>query len=146
MQHPPRTTRAYTLFPYTTIIQSRLLDDKRTVRERYIARVTATLRDALAAQGVDAEVAGRPKHIYSIWKKMRKKDVPIGELYDLRAVRVIVDDIPACYAALGVAHALWAPIPREFDDYIARPTHNDYRSLNTAMVGTEGKTLGGQNR
>src|SRR3546814_497707 len=120
---------------------ARLLDDKRTGRERYIAQVTATLRDALAAQGVDAEVAGRPKHIYSIWKKMRKKDVPIGELYDLRAVRVLVDDIPACYAALGVAHALWAPIPSEFDDYIARPKHNDYRSLHTAVVGPEGKTL-----
>src|SRR3546814_12249205 len=72
---------------------------------------------------------------------MRKKDVPIGELYDLRAVRVLVDDIPACYAALGVAHALWAPIPSEFDDYIARPKHNDYRSLHTAVVGPEGKTL-----
>src|SRR3546814_6786230 len=118
---------------------ARLLDDKRTGRERYIAQVTATGRDALAAQGVDAEVAGRPKHIYSIWKKMRKKDVPIGELYDLRAVRVLVDDIPACYAALGVAHALWAPIPSEFDDYIARPKHNDYRSLHTAVVGPEGK-------
>src|SRR3546814_36040 len=72
---------------------------------------------------------------------MRKKDVPIGELYDLRAVRVLVDDIPACYAALGVAHALWAPIPSGFDDYIARPKHNDYRSLHTAVVGPEGKTL-----
>src|SRR3546814_21198271 len=72
---------------------------------------------------------------------MRKKDVPIGELYDLRAWRVLVDDIPACYAALGVAHALWAPIPSEFDDYIARHKHNDYRSLHTAVVGPEGKTM-----
>src|SRR3546814_20398287 len=77
---------------------------------------------------------------------MRKKDVPIGELYDLRAVRVLVDDIPACYAALGVAHALWAPIPSEFDDYIARPKHNDSRSLPTAVVGPEGKTLAVQIR
>jgi GTP pyrophosphokinase len=120
---------------------ARLLDDKRAGRERYIAQVTRELREALAAQGVDAEVAGRPKHIYSIWKKMQKKGVPIGELYDLRAVRVLVDDIPACYAALGVAHALWVPIPSEFDDYIARPKHNDYRSLHTAVVGPEGKTL-----
>jgi len=120
---------------------ARLLDDKRVGRERYIEQVTATLREALAAQGIEADVAGRPKHIYSIWKKMRKKDVPIGELYDLRAVRVLVDDIPACYAALGVAHALWTPIPSEFDDYIARPKHNDYRSLHTAVVGPEGKTL-----
>ncbi|HZV23574.1 MAG TPA: TGS domain-containing protein, partial [Luteimonas sp.] len=84
---------------------------------------------------------GRPKHIFSIWKKMQKKNVPIGELYDLRAVRVLVDDIPACYAALGVVHALWAPIPSEFDDYIARPKRNDYRSLHTAVLGPEGKTL-----
>ncbi|HVI58201.1 MAG TPA: bifunctional (p)ppGpp synthetase/guanosine-3',5'-bis(diphosphate) 3'-pyrophosphohydrolase [Luteimonas sp.] len=120
---------------------ARLLDDKRAGRERYIAQVTKSLREALAAQGIDAEVAGRPKHIYSIWKKMQKKGVPIGELYDLRAVRVLVDDIPACYAALGVAHALWLPIPSEFDDYIARPKHNDYRSLHTAVVGPGGKTL-----
>jgi len=120
---------------------ARLLDDKRTGRERYIEQVKATLGEALAAQGIQAEVAGRPKHIYSIWKKMQKKGVPIGELYDLRAVRVLVDDIPACYAALGVAHVLWAPIPSEFDDYIARPKSNDYRSLHTAVIGPEGKTL-----
>src|SRR5690606_18770638 len=118
-----------------------LLDDKREGRERYIAQVAAELDAALRAQGVSADIAGRAKHIYSIWKKMRKKDVPIGELYDLRAVRVLVDDIPACYAALGVVHALWAPVPGEFDDYIARPKHNDYRSLHTAVVGPEGKTL-----
>ena len=95
----------------------------------------------MAAQGVKADVAGRPKHIYSIWKKMRRKEVPISELYDLRAVRVLVDDIGACYAALGVVHATWVPIPSEFDDYIARPKRNDYRSLHTAVIGPEGKTL-----
>lgn len=120
---------------------ARLLDDKRAGRERYIEQVKATLGAALAAQEVRADVAGRPKHIYSIWKKMQKKNVPIGELYDLRAVRVLVDDIPACYAALGVVHVLWAPIASEFDDYIARPKHNDYRSLHTAVIGPEGKTL-----
>src|SRR5690606_4602283 len=118
-----------------------LLDDKREGRERYIAQVSAELERALRAQGLGADIAGRAKHIYSIWKKMRKKDVPIGELYDLRAVRVLVDDIPACYGALGVVHALWAPVPGEFDDYIARPKNNDYRSLHTAVVGPEGKTL-----
>ncbi|PJK00579.1 GTP diphosphokinase [Lysobacteraceae bacterium NML91-0213] len=118
-----------------------LLDDKRSGRERYIDEVTRTLRDALAAQGLHADVAGRPKHIYSIWKKMQRKGVPIGELYDLRAVRVLVDDVGACYAALGIVHALWTPIPSEFDDYIARPKRNDYRSLHTAVVGPEGKTL-----
>lgn len=120
---------------------ARLLDGKRGDRERYIESVKAALGDALREHGLHADVAGRPKHIFSIWKKMQKKDLPISELYDLRAVRVLVDDIPACYAALGVVHALWAPIPSEFDDYIARPKRNDYRSLHTAVVGPEGKTL-----
>ncbi|HEY5782496.1 MAG TPA: bifunctional (p)ppGpp synthetase/guanosine-3',5'-bis(diphosphate) 3'-pyrophosphohydrolase [Lysobacter sp.] len=120
---------------------ARLLDEKRVDRERYIVKVKRTLRDAMAAQGVQADVAGRPKHIYSIWKKMQRKNVPIGELYDLRAVRVMVDTLADCYAALGVVHATWAPIPSEFDDYIARPKRNDYRSLHTAVVGPEGKTL-----
>ena len=120
---------------------ARWLDEKRGDRERYIEQVKRELGEALKSQGVDAEVAGRPKHITSIWKKMQKKAVPIGELYDLRAVRVMVKDVPACYAALGAVHALWAPIPSEFDDYIARPKRNDYRSLHTAVVGPEGKTL-----
>jgi GTP pyrophosphokinase len=120
---------------------ARLLDDKRSGRERFVEQVKRQLRDALQAQGIRGDVAGRPKHIYSIWKKMQKKNVPIGELYDLRAVRVLVDDIPACYAVLGVVHALWLPVPEEFDDYIARPKRNDYRSLHTAVIGPEGKTL-----
>lgn len=119
----------------------RWLDEKRGDRERYIEQVKRDLGEALKAQGVEAEVAGRPKHITSIWKKMQKKAVPIGELYDLRAVRVMVKDVPSCYAALGAVHALWTPIPSEFDDYIARPKRNDYRSLHTAVVGPEGKTL-----
>jgi GTP pyrophosphokinase len=120
---------------------ARLLDEKRVDRERYIEAVKNTLQDALEAQGVHADVAGRPKHIYSIWKKMQRKGAPIGELYDLRAVRVLVDDLGACYAALGVVHATWVPVPSEFDDYIARPKRNDYRSLHTAVIGPEGKTL-----
>ena len=124
---------------YLRIAQS--LDDSRAGRERYIAAVLAQLREALAAQGVQADVAGRPKHIYSIWKKMQRKGLPIEELYDLRAVRVLVEDIPACYAVLGLVHALWVPIPSEFDDYIARPKPNGYRSLHTAVIGPEGKTL-----
>lgn len=129
------------LEPQTYQQIARLLDEKRTDRERYIEEVKHTLRDAMAAQGVKAEIAGRPKHIYSIWKKMQRKDVPIGELYDLRAVRVLVDGLGDCYAALGVVHATWTPIPSEFDDYIARPKRNDYRSLHTAVIGPEGKTL-----
>jgi GTP pyrophosphokinase len=129
------------LEPETYRSIARLLDDKRSSRERYIEQVKRTLGDALSAQGIHATVAGRPKHIFSIWKKMQKKNVPIGELYDLRAVRVLVDDVPACYAALGVVHALWQPVPGEFDDYIARPKRNDYRSLHTAVLGPEGKAL-----
>ncbi|MBA3929630.1 MAG: GTP diphosphokinase [Xanthomonas sp.] len=117
------------------------LDEKRVGRERYIGAVTDALRDALAGHGVHAEVSGRPKHIYSIWRKMQRKQVGFDELYDLRAVRIAVDDVAACYAALGIVHALWVPIPSEFDDYIARPKANDYRSLHTAVVGPEGRTL-----
>ncbi|WP_411834190.1 RelA/SpoT family protein [Pseudoxanthomonas mexicana] len=117
------------------------LDDKRAGRERYIESVKRTLRQALADNGIAADISGRPKHIYSIWKKMQKKQVAIDELYDLRAVRVAVDDLAACYAALGIVHALWVPIPSEFDDYIARPKPNGYRSLHTAVVGPEGRTL-----
>ena len=121
---------------------ARLLDDNRSGRERYIEQAKRQLREALAAQDITgAEVAGRPKHIFSIWKKMRKKDAPISELYDLRALRVLVDDVGDCYAALGLVHALWLPIPSEFDDYIARPKSNGYRSLHTAVVGPDGKTL-----
>jgi len=117
------------------------LDEKRTGRERYIAAVIASLQAALAEHGIHAEISGRPKHIYSIWRKMQRKQVAFDELYDLRAVRIAVDDVASCYAALGIVHALWVPIPSEFDDYIARPKANDYRSLHTAVVGPEGRTL-----
>jgi GTP pyrophosphokinase len=118
-----------------------LLDERRADREAYIARCVSTLRDALREHDIDADVAGRPKHIYSIWRKMQRKGVEFGELYDVRALRVLVDSLTDCYAALGVTHALWPNLPGEFDDYIARPKGNDYRSLHTAVVGPEGKTL-----
>ncbi|RZA37122.1 MAG: bifunctional (p)ppGpp synthetase/guanosine-3',5'-bis(diphosphate) 3'-pyrophosphohydrolase [Lysobacteraceae bacterium] len=124
---------------YRQLVQE--LDEKRAGRERYIETVKATLREALAEHGIAAEISGRPKHIYSIWRKMQKKQVSMEDLYDLRAVRVAVDDVAACYAALGVVHASWLPIPSEFDDYIARPKPNDYRSLHTAVIGPEGRTL-----
>ena len=131
-----------TLEPEVYLRIARLLDDNRSGRERYIESARQQLREALAAQGIDnADIAGRPKHITSIWKKMRRKDAPIGELYDLRALRVLVDDVADCYAVLGLVHALWMPIPSEFDDYIARPKSNGYRSLHTAVVGPGGKTL-----
>jgi GTP pyrophosphokinase len=120
---------------------AKLLDEKRGDRERYIEDVKSRIRAALANAGITANVAGRPKHIFSIWKKMQRKDVPFGELYDVRAVRVLVDDIANCYAALGVVHQLWPPVPAEFDDYIANPKGNNYRSLHTAVIGPEGRTL-----
>jgi GTP pyrophosphokinase len=120
---------------------AKLLDEKRGDRERFIEDMKASIRAALADAGIRAEVAGRPKHIFSIWKKMQRKDVPFGEVYDVRAVRVLVDDIANCYAALGVVHQLWSPVPAEFDDYIANPKGNNYRSLHTAVIGPGGRAL-----
>jgi len=118
-----------------------LLDERRADREAYIAHCVRMLGDALKKEGIEAEVAGRPKHIHSIWKKMQRKHVDFGELYDIRALRVLTGSVGDCYAALGVTHALWPNLPDEFDDYIARPKGNDYRSLHTAVIGPEGKTL-----
>nr|WP_276517680.1 bifunctional (p)ppGpp synthetase/guanosine-3',5'-bis(diphosphate) 3'-pyrophosphohydrolase [Stenotrophomonas acidaminiphila] len=120
---------------------AREVDETRLARERYVEAVKRRLSVALGEHGIRAEVSGRPKHIYSIWRKMQKKKLAFEQLYDLRAVRVMVDDVAACYAALGVVHALWTPIPSEFDDYIARPKANDYRSLHTAVIGPEGRTV-----
>jgi GTP pyrophosphokinase len=120
---------------------ARLLDEKRGGRERFIESCKRKLGEALAQAGVQADIGGRPKHIFSIWKKMQRKNLPFSELYDIRAIRVLVADVPECYAALGVVHQLWTPIPAEFDDYIAQPKGNDYRSLHTAVVGPEGQTL-----
>ena len=118
-----------------------MLDERRVDRERYIEQVIELLRGELAHAGIRADVTGRPKHIFSIWKKMRRKDVGIDALYDIRAVRVLVDDVRDCYAALGIVHHVWTPLPGEFDDYIAKPKANSYRSLHTAVIGPEGKPL-----
>ncbi len=120
---------------------AQLLDEKRNDREAYIQRVVAKLEAELAAMGIHAKIQGRPKHIYSIWRKMRGKNVSFEGLYDIRAVRVIVGNIRECYTVLGVVHDLWTPIEGEFDDYIAQPKANEYKSLHTAVVGPEGKTL-----
>ena len=120
---------------------ARLLDERRLDRERYIGEVTSTLSRELAAAGLDADVSGRPKHIYSIYNKMRRKQIGIDSLYDIRAVRVLVDSVRDCYTALGIVHHLWTPLPGEFDDYIAKPKANQYRSLHTAVIGPEGKPL-----
>jgi GTP pyrophosphokinase len=118
-----------------------MLDEKRVERERFIADAVGALEAELRAIGIRAEVVGRPKHIYSIYNKMRGKNLDFSELYDVRALRVLVDSVKDCYTALGVVHNLWTPIPKEFDDYISRPKGNDYRSLHTAVVGPDGRAL-----
>jgi GTP pyrophosphokinase len=120
---------------------AQLLDERRVDREHYIHTITHDLRAALEKEGVSCEVVGRAKHIYSIWRKMMHKDVDFKEIYDVRAVRVLVNKISDCYAALGVVHSMWQPIPQEFDDYIATPKENGYRSLHTAVIGPNGKSL-----
>ena len=118
-----------------------LLKEKRAERERFIESVKETLRSELAAAGITAEISGRPKHIYSIWRKMQRKDQGIEQIFDVRAVRVFVDDVAQCYAALGVVHNLWPYLPGEFDDYVANPKKNHYQSLHTAVIGPGGRTL-----
>ena len=129
------------LEPGTYAEIAKALKEKRNERVDFIEDFQATLQRELRTEGIDAEISGRPKHIYSIWRKMRRKDRGIESLYDIRAVRLLVDSVGDCYAALGVVHNLWSYIPGEFDDYIANPKENDYRSLHTAVVGPEGKTV-----
>ncbi len=117
------------------------LAERRVDREDYINRVIAELEQRLEGTGVEAEIRGRPKHIYSIYKKMQRKNVGFSHVYDVRAVRVLVASVAQCYAVLGVIHGAWPHIPGEFDDYIATPKGNNYQSLHTAVVGPEKKTL-----
>ncbi|BCO31105.1 GTP pyrophosphokinase [Thiohalobacter sp. COW1] len=117
------------------------LDERRLDRERYIDHVVVSIRNELQAAGIQGEVSGRVKHIYSIWRKMQRKNVGFNEIFDVRAVRILVERVADCYAALGVVHSMWHHIPREFDDYIANPKENNYRSLHTAVVGPGGRTL-----
>jgi GTP pyrophosphokinase len=117
------------------------LNERRADRERYIETLCATLRAELEKAGVHAEVYGRPKHMYSIYRKMTRKHLAFEQLFDVRAVRVVVASIPDCYAALGVVHGLWPYIQGEFDDYIATPKDNFYRSIHTAVMGPQGKSV-----
>ncbi len=117
------------------------LDEKRADRETYINVIITRLQSELALLGVEAEVTGRPKHIASIVNKMRRKRLSFEQLYDIRAVRVLVQNETDCYAVLGLAHNLWQPIPGEFDDYITQPKSNDYRSLHTAVIGPEDRAV-----
>ncbi|MBU9693702.1 bifunctional (p)ppGpp synthetase/guanosine-3',5'-bis(diphosphate) 3'-pyrophosphohydrolase [Burkholderia multivorans] len=120
---------------------AKLLDEKRAEREAYVAQAIERLQQELAAANVQADVSGRPKHIYSIWRKMRGKELDFSELYDVRAFRVIVPDIKDCYAVLGIVHHLWQPVPKEFDDYISRPKPNGYKSLHTVVIGDDGRAF-----
>src|ERR1700692_4519336 len=120
---------------------AKLLDEKRVEREAYVTEAIARLQKELATAHIQAEVSGRPKHIYSIWKKMRGKELDFSEVNDVRAFRVIVDDIKDCYTVLGIVHNLWQPVPREFDDYISRPKPNGYKSLHTVVVGDDGRAF-----
>jgi GTP pyrophosphokinase len=125
--------------PYKRI--AKLLDEKRTVRQEYIANVVSELNRRVKQVGIDCKVDGRPKHIYSIWRKMRRKGIPFSEVYDVRAVRILVGDEGDCYRILGVVHNQWRNVPDEFDDYVANPKENGYQSLHTAVIGPEGKFL-----
>ncbi|HTV80254.1 MAG TPA: bifunctional (p)ppGpp synthetase/guanosine-3',5'-bis(diphosphate) 3'-pyrophosphohydrolase [Steroidobacteraceae bacterium] len=117
------------------------LNERRADRERYIEDFCARLRASLAAAAVSAQVYGRPKHIFSIYRKMLRKHLPFEQIFDVRAVRIVVDSVAECYAALSVVHGEWQYIPAEFDDYIATPKDNQYRSIHTAVVGPEQRSV-----
>ncbi|MBF8177200.1 MAG: bifunctional (p)ppGpp synthetase/guanosine-3',5'-bis(diphosphate) 3'-pyrophosphohydrolase [Burkholderiaceae bacterium] len=117
------------------------LEEKRVEREAFIANAIKRLQSEMAAAGIKAEVFGRPKHIFSIWSKLRGKAIEFSDLYDVRAFRVIVDDVKTCYTVLGIIHNIWAPIPEEFDDYISRPKPNGYQSLHTIVIAEDGRPL-----
>ena len=129
------------LEPETYQRLARQLQARRNDRERFIHQVVAKLSEELADAGIDARISGRPKHIYSIWRKMRDKQLSFDQVFDLRAVRVLVDELGDCYSALGVVHGLWTHISKEFDDYITNPKSNRYQSLHTAVIGPSGRTL-----
>jgi len=120
---------------------AKALATNRAERERYIHQFIVRLEEALRENGVHAKVYGRPKHLYSIWRKMRRKQISLDDLYDLLAVRVMVDKLADCYAVLGLVHGAWLHIPKEFDDYIANPKDNGYQSLHTVVVGEEGRPV-----
>ncbi|MCP4411951.1 MAG: GTP diphosphokinase [Gammaproteobacteria bacterium] len=117
------------------------LAEKRIHRDTYIQNIVNQLISELEKLGVKSDTSGRAKHIYSIWRKMKRKNIGFEDVYDTRAVRILVDEVPDCYAALGVVHSLWQHIPKEFDDYIATPKENGYQSIHTAVIGPQGKAL-----
>ena len=120
---------------------AKMLEERRAERESFVDASINRLKEALARDGVRADVFGRPKHIYSIWSKMQGKSLDFSRLHDVRAFRVIVDDIKTCYMVLSIVHDIWTPVPEEFDDYIARPKPNGYKSLHTVVEADDGRTL-----
>lgn len=116
-----------------------LLAEKRRERENYVERVVEIIRQKLKEEGIQAEVTGRPKHIYSIYRKMKEKERSFEEIYDVRGVRILLPEVKDCYHVLGIIHSMWRPIPGQFDDYIAMPKDNLYQSLHTAVIGPEGR-------
>ncbi|MCF6456995.1 GTP diphosphokinase [Pseudoalteromonas sp. MMG024] len=120
---------------------AKLLDDKRIARESYMSNMVALVKAKLAESGIEAEVYGRPKHIYSIYKKMQNKNYEFDQLFDIRAMRVVVNELQDCYGALGIVHTNWRHLNKEFDDYIATPKANGYQSIHTVVFGPEGKTV-----
>lgn len=129
------------LEPETYKSIAKRLNEKRDERESFIDDLKHQLADELANNDVVAEISGRPKHIFSIWRKMQRKDSGLEHIFDIRAVRVLVHDVSECYAALGIVHNLWSYLPGEFDDYIANPKDNNYQSLHTAVLGPGGQTV-----
>lgn len=129
------------LEPYAYKNIARLLEERREAREAFVNGVIATIERELRAADIKAEVHGRAKHIYSIFRKMRTKGVGFDQIYDVRAVRILVPEVKDCYAALGIVHSLWRHIPNEFDDYVANPKENGYRSIHTAVFGPDGRVL-----
>ncbi|MEQ6918246.1 GTP diphosphokinase [Halomonas aquatica] len=125
---------------YKTIAQQ--LAEKRLDRDRYISEVVDTLKSLMSAQGIGRyQVDGRAKHIYSIWRKMKRKRIDFSQVHDIRAVRILVPEVTDCYTVLGIVHSRWHHVPNEFDDYIANPKKNGYQSLHTAVLGPENKVL-----
>jgi len=117
------------------------LDDKRLAREAYMADMVEQVKQRLHEAGIKAEVYGRPKHIYSIYKKMAKKNYEFDQLFDIRAMRIVVERLQDCYGALGIVHTNWRHLNKEFDDYVATPKQNGYQSIHTVVFGPEGKTV-----
>lgn len=117
------------------------LSSKRSQRENYIESFKQTLKDLMNSVNIKADIQGRPKHIFSIWKKMQRKGLNIESLFDIRAVRIITDDVAGCYGALGIVHSQWKYVPSEFDDYIANPKPNNYQSIHTAVFGPENQVI-----